>query len=356
MRRGLAALLATLLLAAAPARAHDVSYAHAEVRWLPNRVEVSLTVHQDDAAMVLAVPMPDWFLEDAFLARAGPALADSLRRRFSLRADGRVLAWRFMGAHHDPRRRGVTLELCAPLARPAASLEVAGPVFPLVANHETFVNVFVGERLVRQDVLTAEHRVTRVYAGGRAGMFAVLRTFVPAGIHHIAIGPDHILFVLGLLLLGGGLVRLLKIVTAFTAAHSITLALAALGFVHMPSRIVEPLIALSIVFVAFETLRSRGGSADRRGPLAFGFGLVHGFGFASVLAEFGLPREALGWSLAGFNVGVEVGQACIVVLVAPVLAGIARRSPAVHARVVHLLALGIAAAGGFWFVQRVLKH
>lgn len=97
MRRGLAALLATLLLAAAPARAHDVSYAHAEVRWLPNRVEVSLTVHQDDAAMVLAVPMPDWFLEDAFLARAGPALADSLRRRFSLRADGRVLAWRFMG-------------------------------------------------------------------------------------------------------------------------------------------------------------------------------------------------------------------------------------------------------------------
>lgn len=250
----------------------------------------------------------------------------------------------------------MTLELCAPLARPAASLEVAGPVFPLVANHETFVNVFVGERLVRQDVLTAEHRVTRVYAGGRAGMFAVLRTFVPAGIHHIAIGPDHILFVLGLLLLGGGLVRLLKIVTAFTAAHSITLALAALGFVHMPSRIVEPLIALSIVFVAFETLRSRGGSADRRGPLAFGFGLVHGFGFASVLAEFGLPREALGWSLAGFNVGVEVGQACIVVLVAPVLAGIARRSPAVHARVVHLLALGIAAAGGFWFVQRVLKH
>jgi hypothetical protein len=306
--------------------------------------------------MALGVPIPDWFLQDEFLARAGPALADSLRRRFQLRADGNALAWRFVGAHRDPGRRGVTLSLVAPLARPAASLEVAGPVFPLVANHETFVNVFAGGRLLREDVLTAEHRVTRVYAGGGAGTLAVLRTFVPAGVHHIAIGPDHILFVLGLLLLGGGLARLLKIITAFTAAHSLTLALAALGLVHVPPRVVEPLIALSIVFVAFETLRSRGGTADMRGPLAFGFGLVHGFGFASVLAEFGLPREALGWSLAGFNVGVELGQACIVVLVAPALAWTARRSPLVHARLVRLLALGIAAAGGFWFVQRLLAR
>ena len=351
----LAALL-LLTTGAVGARAHDVSYAHAEVHWLPARVEVELTVHQDDAAMALGVPMPEWFLEDAFLSRAGPALADSLRRRFEMRADGRVLPWRFAGAHRDPDRRGVTLLLVAPLERPAASLELTGPVFPFVANHETFVNVFAGGRLLRQDVLTLEHRVTRVYARGRAGTLAVLRTFVPAGIHHIAIGPDHILFVLGLLLLGGGLARLLKIVTAFTAAHSITLALAAFEFVHVFSRVVEPLIALSIVFVAFETLRSRGGTADMRGPLAFGFGLVHGFGFASVLAEFGLPREALGWSLAGFNVGVEIGQACIVVMVAPALALLARGAPAVHARCVRLLALGIAAAGGFWFVQRLMNH
>jgi hypothetical protein len=350
----LAALL--LLVVAVPAWAHVVSYAHAEVRWLPARVEVALTVHPDDAATALGVPMPEWFSEDAFLARAAPALADSLRRRFELRADGRVLTWRFTGAHRDPRRRGVTLSLVAPLERPAASLEVAGPVFPFVANHQTFVSVFAGDRLLREDVLTTEHRVTRVYARGGAGTLAVLRTFVPAGIHHIAIGPDHILFVLGLLLLGGGLARLLKIITAFTAAHSLTLALAALGLVHVPARVVEPLIALSIVFVALETLRSRGGTADLRGLLAFGFGLVHGFGFASVLAEFGLPREALGWSLAGFNVGVEVGQACIVVLVAPGLALFARRAPAAHALAVRVLAFGIAAAGGFWFVQRLLVH
>ena len=346
--------LALLLLAAAPVRAHDLSYAHAEVHWRANRVDVELTVHPDDAAMALNVPMPEWFLDAAFLARAGPALADSLRRRFELRADGQGLAWRYVAAHRDPRRRGVTLTLVAPLAHPPASLEVVGPVFPFVANHETFVSVFANDRLVQQDVLTAEHRVTRVYASGASGALAVLRTFIPAGIHHIAIGPDHILFVLGLLLLGGGLARLLKIVTAFTAAHSLTLALAALGLVHVPSRVVEPLIALSIVFVAVETLRSRGGTADMRAPLAFGFGLVHGFGFASVLAEFGLPREALGWSLLGFNVGVELGQAAIVLAVAPLLGWLASKQPAVHARVIQMFALGIAAAGGFWFVQRVL--
>jgi hypothetical protein len=121
---------------------------------------------------------------------------------------------------------------------------------------------------------------------------------------------------------------------------------------------VEPLIALSIVFVAVETLRARAGKGtrDRRAPLAFGFGLIHGFGFASVLAEFGLPREALGWSLAGFNGGVEIGQAVIVIAVAPPLAWLARRAPAAHARLVRVLALGIAAAGGFWFVQRLLVH
>ena len=168
------AALTLLLHATAVVRAHDVSYAHAEVHWLPARIEVALTVHPDDAAMALGVPLPEWFADDAFLARAAPALADSLRRRFVLRADGRALVWRFAGARRDSLQRGVTLSLVAPLARPAASLEVVGPVFPFVANHETFVNVFVGDQLLRQDVLTADHRVTRVYAGGRAGALAVL--------------------------------------------------------------------------------------------------------------------------------------------------------------------------------------
>src|SRR6185503_11468236 len=165
-------------------------------------------------------------------------------------------------------------------------------------------------------------------SGSPAGAFAVLRAYVEQGVHHILIGPDHILFVIGLLLPGGGMVRLLKVVTAFTLAHSVTLALAALGVVNPPARLVEPLIALSIVWIGVENLRramrARPDAAplggDRRAAIAFGFGLVHGFGFAGVLAQFGLPKFALGWSLVGFNLGVEIGQAAIVLAVAPLLA------------------------------------
>ena len=136
------------------------------------------------------------------------------------------------------------------------------------------------------------------------------------------IGPDHILFLVGLLLLGGTWMTLLRIVTAFTIGHSITLSLAALNIVTPPATIIEPAIALSIVFVGADNL-VRGDGRDLRAWVALVFGLVHGFGFANVLREFGLPREALGWSLFSFNFGVEIGQVAIVLVVASLLAAVA---------------------------------
>src|SRR4029077_15877770 len=103
-------------------------------------------------------------------------------------------------ARPDSQGRGTQIVFVAPLPSAPAMLEIEGPVFPMVPNHETFVTVYRDGVLLRQDVLTTEHRVPRVYGRGSAGVAAVLRTFVPSGIHHIAIGPDHILFVLGLLL------------------------------------------------------------------------------------------------------------------------------------------------------------
>jgi hypothetical protein len=177
--------------------------------------------------------------------------------------------------------------------------------------------------------------------------------FALAGIHHIFIGPDHILFVIGLLLLGGSIRRLLEIVTGFTVAHSITLALATLGLVTPPARVIEPLIALSIVLIAIENVRGLRGSPDRRPLLAFLFGFVHSFGFASVLRDFGLPAQALGAALFAFNVGVEIGQATIVLLTAPLLALVRRSSALTGRRVAFAGALAVGAAGLFWFVQRV---
>jgi HupE / UreJ protein len=143
-------------------------------------------------------------------------------------------------------------------------------------------------------------------------------SFFPLGIEHILTGYDHLLFLLALMLRGGGLWSLLKIITAFTIAHSITLALAALDVVVLPSVLVESVIALSIAYVALENLLPRY-AASRRWAVSFLFGLVHGFGFSAVLREIGLPKENLLLSLLNFNLGVEVGQLTVVLLAVPIL-------------------------------------
>ena len=149
--------------------------------------------------------------------------------------------------------------------------------------------------------------------GGNAmGGLATFFSYVPTGFDHIVpLGVDHILFVLGLFFLSTHLRPLLWQVSAFTLAHTITLALAALGYVAVPASIVEPLIALSIAYVAVENIFLRTLSPWR--PfIIFGFGLLHGLGFASVLAQFGLPEQNFVPALIGFNIGVEIGQLCVI--------------------------------------------
>jgi hydrogenase/urease accessory protein HupE len=140
----------------------------------------------------------------------------------------------------------------------------------------------------------------------------VVRTYTILGIEHILSGFDHLLFVLALVLLVQGTRRLLATITAFTAAHSLTLAGATLGWVHVPGPPVEASIALSIVFVASEIVHTRQGrySVTQHYPwvVAFTFGLLHGFGFAGALAEVGLPQSSIPIALLFFNVGVEIGQ------------------------------------------------
>jgi hydrogenase/urease accessory protein HupE len=235
-------------------------------------------------------------------------------------------------------------------------LRVEATLFPYDANHQTFINVYEGEALRHQAILDARHPSMEYYAGSWQGVGAVLGVFVPSGLEHILIGPDHILFLVGLLLLGGSAARLGLIVTAFTLGHSVTLSLAALDLYTPPAFIIEPLIALSIVLVGVDNLLVGQAPADGRDlrPWMAGlFGLVHGFGFASVLREFGLPREALGWSLFGFNVGVELGQLAIVVPCAVALGALRRASALAAARVAMIGSVVVVVAGAWWFIQRV---
>ncbi|WP_245333945.1 HupE/UreJ family protein [Bradyrhizobium guangdongense] len=190
-------------------------------------------------------------------------------------------------------------------------------------------------------------------------LWSTMQRYLLTGIEHIFLGYDHIAFLVAVVLWARRLIPVIKMVTAFTIAHSITLSLAALGVLVIPSRIVEPAIAASIVFVAVENFFSR--DIDRRWRVTFLFGLIHGFGFAGALQEIGLPPNAVVPALGSFNIGVEIGQVAIVVIVLPVLGLVDRlfatdRSQPVRAtRVVYAVSAVISLLGGYWLLTRVFE-
>lgn len=189
------------------------------------------------------------------------------------------------------------------------------------------------------------------------GRFEVAGTYLGLGLEHILLGIDHLLFVLALLILVEDRRRLVGTVTAFTLAHSLTLAAATLGFVHVPQGPVEAIIALSIVFVAGEIAHVRQGrpGLTRKWPwvMAFVFGLLHGFGFAGALTEVGLPQQAIPLALLFFNVGVEVGQLLFIAVVLVLLAAFRRTSIPQPRWAWRLPAYGIGSVATFWTIERV---
>lgn len=186
---------------------------------------------------------------------------------------------------------------------------------------------------------------------------AVAAAYFGLGVGHILGGIDHLLFVLALLILVQGLRLLVQTITAFTVAHSITLALATLGFVHIPAAPVEAVIALSIVFVAVEIIHSRMGhpGITRRFPwvVAFTFGLLHGFGFAGALAQVGLPQSAIPIALLFFNVGVEAGQLLFVASALIVLWILRRTRIQWPEWCERIPPYAIGSIAMFWVIQRV---
>jgi HupE / UreJ protein len=176
-----------------------------------------------------------------------------------------------------------------------------------------------------------------------------LAEFVHLGIEHILTGYDHLLFLFALLAGASNFWRVLGIASMFTLAHSITLSLAVLGLVHAPA-VVEPLIALSIIWVAVENVLGAG-RLWRRFAVTFVFGLVHGLGFADALSPLALTGWSLVRALAGFNLGVELGQMIAIGLVLPIMLVIGRLASAVL--VYRYASLALAAAGAYWFIERI---
>ena len=351
-RRLLAVTWVVVLMASARLSAHPVPFSYLDLRLEPGAIDGTLVVHILDVAHDLKIDPAERLLDptsgaQTYFRPVGALMADRLR----IEIDGSPaqLAWNRLDI--VPDRQSLRLHFRMAFPSTPGSIRVAGTLFPYDPNHRTFLNVYEGEALT-QAILERSRPSFDYFAGTRQGALAVVRKFLPAGIHHILIGPDHLLFLIGLLLLGGTLTRLLLIVTGFTLAHSITLSLAALGVLSPPASIIEPAIALSIIYVGVDNLLVRKGR-DVRPWIAFAFGLVHGFGFANVLREMDLPSRALGWSLFSFNVGVEIGQLMVVATAAAVLQGLRRWSPEAGRRVALAGSVAVIIAGGFWFVERV---
>jgi hydrogenase/urease accessory protein HupE len=350
-RRAYQLLVATLLFAV-PALAHPVPFSYLDLQLQPASIEVSLTIHIYDLAHDLQVTPMERVLDPAFLAERKDAIRTMLTPRFGLVSDGHSLTADWLDPEVLQERQSVRFHLRYSSPGPAGVVSISARMFPYDPQHQTFVNVYENDALASQMILDVNHTQTEYFAGTRQGVLAVIRKFIPAGIHHILIGPDHLLFLVGLLLLGGSIRRLAMVVTSFTIAHSITLSLAALNILSPPARIIEPAIALSIVYVGADNLLAQGGR-DVRAWIAFAFGFIHGFGFANVLREMELPARALGWSLFSFNFGVEIGQLLVVIIVASTFAWLRSRSEWARAQLVYAGSIVVIAAGSFWFVQRV---
>lgn len=356
--------LGLTFLAATAGIAHTVSFSSMNLFVRQNGLEGSLLVHASDLAGSVST-LPEIIINPIFQGQYLPELTQFLNKGVTLEADGSRLEPKELKVEPVQAKQSFRFAFSVPWTRPPRTLRVRCLLFPESPNHVTYVTTWREEVGVRPPVpLTAQSPdiefATHIYRSAWEAAWA----FVLQGVRHIFIGPDHIAFIIGLILLGGSLPRLAKIVTAFTVAHSVTLALATFGILNPPARLIEPLIAFSIVCIGMENLRTGAGTSDRRAAIAFTFGFIHGFGFASVLRELGLPRQVLGVSLFSFNAGVELGQLLIVLAILPLLSKLRdcriSMPPAWGSSdrraltAVQLLSAAVAMSGAFWLTERLL--
>ena len=289
--------------------------------------------------------------------------------RLKIEADAQSCALRVTGHQVDHHSDGAyaVLRFAADCAAAPAAIDIGYSLFfDFDAQHKGLLNLEVQGRT--QSLVFTPERAQQHFVLAELSGFTQFLSYAREGVWHIWIGYDHILFLISLLLpavlarerrrwtpvarFADAFWDVFKVVTSFTVAHSITLSLAALGVITLPSRLVESAIAASVVLAALNNLVPVVGG--RRWVVAFAFGLVHGFGFASVLAELGLPRDALVLALVGFNLGVEAGQLAIVALFLP-LAYYLRAGWFYRRVVLGGGSVAIVAIALIWLLERALN-
>ena len=349
-----------LLLLASRSLAHDPGLSTGQLRILPGRIEVELTFALADIQWLVE---PGVFLGKKInpeaLAIAKPGLEKLAREAWSMRIGECPLTMEACAFRLD-ETNNFHLSCSFPMQISGALTARSLLIDRLPRGHRQFVTVFdhanrvLAEMLLSagQDVIIADtlklsqpegHPPTHTFGN-----------FLKLGVEHIVTGYDHLLFLFALLVMAPRFREAALIITSFTMAHSITLGLATLNVVSFGSKLVEPLIAATIVYVGVENLIRRSAPTGRW-LLTFAFGLVHGFGFASALRELGVSSGTTGVAvpLLSFNLGVEVGQVSITALILPLIWS-ARRSPTFCRYAVPACSATVIALGACWFVQRAV--
>jgi hydrogenase/urease accessory protein HupE len=340
--------------------AHDPGLSSLTIRQRPDRVEAALTLAVKDAAQLIELDDDhDGRVTQAEFARARSRLETALARQLVLASDGKVAKAHVVRSRLEGNNN-VEVDLDFQAAD-SSSLEVQSRLIAsLPLGHRQYLQVqnSAGEPVLEKLLSAATDRATAQFAANDANVSTLetgssFANFMVLGVKHILTGYDHLLFLFALLVVARGFISSLGIITSFTIAHSITLAAATFNLAQIPSRVIEPLIAASIIFVGVENLL-RSGVPKGRQVATFGFGLIHGFGFASVLREMGIGAGTGGIALPlfSFNLGVELGQIMVAAVALPVIWKL-RANPLFIARWAPACSAAVVLLGSFWFVERV---
>jgi hydrogenase/urease accessory protein HupE len=352
-------IVAFVFIAAAPLAAHDPGLSSATLWLQQERLTATLSFAPADLETLLPMDLDgDGQVSDAEFQETRAVLERFAREGVQVSLDGEVVSPAESSAERteDQRGRNIEIQLRFPARTDVEQLSLRNALLPdLPAGHRHYVTLFdEGANLVGETLLDRTNNIFEISIGRPQGA-AASRTFgefFVLGIEHIVTGYDHLLFLLGLLVVGGRPASAAKIITSFTIAHSITLGLATFGVVQLAPALVEPLIAASIAYVGVENIVRR--NLERRWLLTFLFGLVHGLGFASVLRELGVGAAGSGAlePLLAFNLGVETGQIGIAAIALPLILGVSQR-PRLALYLRPATSLAVVAMGTWWLIERV---
>jgi hydrogenase/urease accessory protein HupE len=348
---GPATVLAAQLAALPGLRAHDPGLSSIELELRRPGVRARLTLARADAALVAAGSEGGTAAGEAWEVAERRDAGVLARELLEVEIDGAPA----LGAARVRADAGnVELRVDYP-GSPSTRLSIRSRVFArLPRGHRQYLSLRdASGRVVADQLLEAgAERFTTTLDGARQTGATPATRFLALGVEHIVTGWDHLVFLLGVLLAGTGARMLLRIVTSFTIAHSVTLGLGAAGILAPPPRLVESAIALSIVYVGLENIFSR--NLERRWLLTFVFGLVHGFGFAAALRDLGFDSDpgGIATALLSFNLGVELGQLAVAMLFLPAVWRF-RERPAFSVRWAPACSGVISLAGLYWFVERM---